>query len=127
MNQIKNVINWFEIPAVDFDRAMTFYAEVLKVEMKEEPSPDGNMRYGSFPYDPNGAVVSGGIVLMDGFEPSLKGPIIYLNGGDDLSIPLSRVEKAGGTITMPKSPIENMFMAEFIDTEGNRMRLHSMQ
>lgn len=127
MSQIKNVINWFEIPAVDFDRAMTFYAEVLEVEMKEEPSPDGKMRYGSFPYDLNGAVVSGGIVLMEGFEPSQSGPILYLNGGDDLNIPLSRVEKAGGRITMPKSPIENMFMAEFIDTEGNRMRLHSMQ
>lgn len=121
-----NIINWFEIPATDFDRAMTFYSKVLDVEMEEMPSPDGKMRYGNFPYNSDGSVVSGGIVKMEGFEPTTIGPIIYLNGGDDLSIPLSRVEEAGGKITMPKTPIETMFMAEFIDSEGNRMRFHSM-
>ncbi len=90
------------------------------------PSPDGKIKYGNFPFEPDGSVVSGGIVEMEGFVPTTQGPIIYLNGGDDLAIPLSRVEKAGGTITMPKTPIEEMFMAEFIDTEGNRMRFHSM-
>ena len=121
-----NVINWFEIPAVNFERAMKFYSEVLKVEMSEMPSPDGKMKYGNFPYDPNGSLVSGGIVEMEGFVPTTGGPIIYLNGGNDLSTPLSRVEEAGGKIVMPKTRIEEMFMAEFIDTEGNRMRFHSM-
>lgn len=121
-----NVINWFEIPAIDFARAMKFYSEVLNVEMEEMPSPDGKMKYGNFPYDPDGSVVSGGIVKMEGFVPTTGGPIIYLNGGDDLNIPLSRVEGAGGKIVMPKIQIEKMFMAEFIDTEGNRMRFHSM-
>lgn len=121
-----NVINWFEIPAVDFTRAMRFYAEVLEVTMEEMPSPDGKMKYGNFPYKQDGSVVSGGIVQREGFLPTVEGPIIYLNGGDDLSGPLSRVEAAGGRIVMPKTPIETMFMAEFIDTEGNRMRFHSM-
>lgn len=121
-----NVINWFEIPAVDFARAMKFYSEILNVEMEEMPSPDGKMKYGNFPYKQDGSVVSGGIVEMEGFVPTTGGPIIYLNGGDDLNTPLSRVEAAGGKIVMPKTPIETMFMAEFIDTEGNRMRFHSM-
>lgn len=121
-----NVINWFEIPAVDFTRAMKFYAEVLQVEMSEMPSPDGKMKYGNFPYQQDGSVVSGGVVEMEGFVPSTAGPIIYLNGGSDLSIPLSRVEAAGGKVVMPKTQIEEMYMAEFIDTEGNRMRFHSM-
>ncbi|MCG6186298.1 VOC family protein [Maribellus maritimus] len=122
-----NVINWFEIPAIDFARAMKFYSDVLQVEMEEMPSPDGKMKYGNFPYKPDGSVVSGGIVKKEGFVPTTEGPIIYFNGGDDLDIPLSRVEGAGGRITMPKTPIEKMFMAEFIDTEGNRMRFHSMK
>ncbi len=122
-----NVINWFEIPAVDFERAMKFYSEVLNVEMSEMPSPDGKMKYGNFPYKQDGSVVSGGIVKMEGFVPATNGPIIYLNGGNDLATPLSRVEAAGGKITLPKTPIEDMFMAEFIDTEGNRMRFHSMK
>ena len=121
-----NVINWFEIPATDFARAMKFYSEVLNAEMEEMPSPDGKMKYGNFPYKQDGSVVSGGIVKMEGFLPTTIGPIIYLNGGDDLNIPLSRVEAAGGKITIPKTRIEMMFMAEFIDTEGNRMRFHSM-
>ena len=121
-----NVINWFEIPAVDFERAMKFYSDVLEVEMEEMPSPDGKMRYGNFPYLLDGSVVSGGIVKMEGFTPVKNGPIIYLNGGEDLAIPLARVEAAGGQITFAKTPIEDMFMAEFIDTEGNRMRFHSM-
>ena len=121
-----NVINWFEIPAVDFSRAMKFYSEVLKVEMSEMPSPDGKMKYGNFPSVPGGTSISGGIVKMEGFVPTTEGPVIYLNGGDDLDIPLSRVEAAGGKITIPKTPIEKMFMAEFIDPEGNRMRFHSM-
>ncbi len=121
-----NVINWFEIPAVDFARAMKFYSEVLQVEMSEMPSLDGKMRYGCFPYEEDGSVVSGGIVEMKGFTPTTEGPILYLNGGDDLNIPLSRVEAAGGKVTMPKTPLEDMFIAEFIDSEGNRMRFHSM-
>ncbi len=123
---MKNVINWFEIAAIDFDRAMNFYSEILDVNLEEMPSPDGKMRYANFPYKQDGSVVSGGLVKSEGFLPSKNGPIIYLNGGNDLDIPLSRVEKAGGKIVMPKTRIEEMFMAEFIDTEGNRMRFHSM-
>jgi len=66
---MKNVINWFEIPALDFERAMKFYSQILEVKMEEMPSPDGIMRYGNFTYDPEGSVVSGGIVHMT--EPSI--------------------------------------------------------
>ena len=68
-----NVINWFEIPAADFARAMKFYSEVLDVKMEEMPSPDGKMRYANFPYNPDGSVVSGGIVQMEGFVPTTSG------------------------------------------------------
>lgn len=72
--------------------------------------------------------VGGGIVQGDGFEPSTKGTLVYLNGGEDLSVPLSKVENAGGKIIMPKTAIgANGFMAQFIDTEGNRIALHSMK
>jgi predicted enzyme related to lactoylglutathione lyase len=51
-----------------------------------------------------------------------------LNGGDDLAEPLSRVEKAGGEIVLPKTSLEpNGFMAQFTDTEGNKVALHSMK
>lgn len=48
----------------------------------------------------------------------------YLNGGDDLEAPLSRVEMAGGKVLVPKTSLgPNGFMAQFLDTEGNRVAL----
>jgi predicted enzyme related to lactoylglutathione lyase len=121
---MKNALNWFEIPVSDFERAKKFYETMLACELMEMPFPDG--RYGMLPADMENGV-GGAIVQGDGFTPSDKGSIIYLNGGDDLSIPLSRIEAAGGKIVLPKTSIGgNGFMAHFIDTEGNRVALHSM-
>jgi len=54
---------------------------------------------------------------------------VYLNGGADLALMLARVEGAGGSIAVPKTEIGSDFgfFAYFIDTEGNRVGLHSMQ
>ncbi len=120
-----NAINWFEIPAQNFERAKTFYETVLGIKMMM-PFPD--MKYAIFPSDMEKGEVSGGVVEEKGYEPAQKGPLIYLNGGEDLSIPLSKVEAAGGKIIVPKSSIgPNGFMAQFTDTEGNRIAFHSMK
>lgn len=122
---MKNAINWFEIPAKNFERAKKFYETILNVEMQLMPNPKG--KYGLFPADMNGGI-GGGLAEGEGFEPSQTGSIVYLNGGDDLSIPLAKVEKAGGKILVPKTSIGgNGFIAQFIDTEGNRVALHSRE
>lgn len=122
---MKHAINWFEIPAVDFERAKKFYETLLNAELTEMAFPDG--RYGMLPADMEQGGIGGGIVQGEGFEPSSKGTVVYLNGGDDLSVPLARVTAAGGQIIMPKTSIgANGFMAHFIDTEGNHVALHSM-
>ena len=119
-----NSLNWFEIPVNDFVRAKMFYEAIYGSEIQEIPFPDG--LYGMFPCD-MGSGVGGGIVKGDGYEPSATGTIVYLNGGEDLDIPLARVEAAGGKIIFPKTSIgENGFMAHIMDTEGNRIALHSM-
>jgi predicted enzyme related to lactoylglutathione lyase len=52
--------------------------------------------------------------------------LIYLNGGDDLDVVLSKVEQAGGKIILPKTGIgPHGFMAHFEDSEGNKVALHS--
>jgi uncharacterized protein len=120
---MKNAINWFEIPVADFERALTFYSKVLNTKIEEMPFPEG--RYGIIAYDDQG--VGGGLVYGHGYEPSDKGAIVYLNGGEDLNDPLSRVEEAGGKVVLSKTPIgSNGFMAFFMDTEGNKVALHSM-
>jgi predicted enzyme related to lactoylglutathione lyase len=121
-----NAINWFEIPVTDFTRAKNFYETLLGAEIMEMPFPGG--KYGMLPADMMNGGVGGGLAQGEGFVPSDKGTIVYLNGGDDLSLPLSKVEQAGGKIIMPKTSIgQNGFMAHFIDTEGNKVALHSMK
>lgn len=120
-----NAINWFEIPVTDFTRAKKFYETILGVEIMEMPFPGG--KYGMLPADMQTGV-GGGLAQGEGFEPSDKGTIVYLNGGEDLSVGLGKVNQAGGKIIMPKTSIgQNGFMAHFIDTEGNRVALHSMK
>lgn len=121
---MKNSINWFEIPVLDFARAKKFYETLYNAEIMEMPFPDG--KYGMLPCDMENGV-GGGIAQGEGFVPSDKGALIYLNGGDDLSTPLSKVEAAGGKILLPKTAIgQNGFMAHILDTEGNKIALHSM-
>ena len=120
-----SAINWFEIPALDFERAKTFYETVLDIKMMV-PFPDS--KYAMFPADMQNGEIGGGLTQEDGAEPAQQGALIYLNGGDNLDVRLARVEAAGGKVIMPKTSIgENGFMARFIDTEGNRMAFHSMQ
>jgi predicted enzyme related to lactoylglutathione lyase len=99
---MKNALNWFEIPVNDFDRAKKFYETLYGGEIFEMPFPGG--RYGMLPSDMQNGV-GGGIVKGEGFEPSDKGTVVYLNGGDDLSTPLAKVEAAGGKVLMPKTSI----------------------
>ena len=120
-----NAINWFEIPAKNFERAKSFYETILEIEIHIMPHP--MYKYGIFPADMQSGQVGGGLVEGEGYEPSTKGSLVYLNGGEDLTVILSRVENAGGKIILPKTSIgQNGFMAHFEDTEGNKMALHSM-
>ena len=79
-----------------------------------------------FPYDNDNNGVGGGLIEAEAQKPTSDGPTLYINGGDNLSTPLAKVEASGGKVIMPKTDIgENGFMAQFIDTEGNRIALHS--
>ena len=89
------------------------------------PFPQG--RYGMLPCDMENGGVGGALMQSEGSNPSMDGTVVYLSGGNDLSTPLSKVEAAGGKITMAKTAIgKNGFMAHFMDTEGNHVALHSM-
>ena len=118
-----SAINWFEIPVKDFGRAKTFYETILGVTM--QPMEAMGMKSAFFPADfENG--VGGCIIQGQGYEPTNKGSLIYLNGGEDLSIILSKVELGGGKIVLLKTAIgPHGFMAHFEDSEGNKVGLHS--
>ena len=124
---MKNAINWFEIPVTNYERAKKFYVTILDLEIIDYHMPEKKMKYGMFPYDMENSGVGGAIVQMEEMKPSTDGSTVYLNGGEDLNVALNKVEAAGGKIFMPKTDIdENGFIAQFLDTEGNRVALHSM-
>ncbi len=124
---MKNAINWFEIPAKDYERAKKFYSEILQLGITDHHMPEKNMKYGVFPYDIENNAVGGAIVEMEGLIPSIEGSTVYLNGGDNLNNALSKVVDAGGEVVMQKTEIgKDGFIAQFIDTEGNRVALHSI-
>ncbi len=120
-----NALNWFEIPVSDFARAKSFYEKVLDTAI--EPMEIGPVTMGMLSTDQN--AVGGAIVHGDGGSPSNSGTIVYLNGGEDLAPMLARAQQAGGTVVVPKTEIGNDFgfFAHFLDSEGNKVGLHSMK
>ena len=123
---MKNAINWFEIPVKNFDTAKKFYETIFGAEMQVMEAM--GMKSAFFPAELQTGGIGGCIIHGEGYEPSLNGSLVYLNGGNDLSMPLSKVEGAGGKILLPKTPIgPNGFMAHFIDSEGNKVGLHSVK
>ncbi len=122
-DDMKSFISIFEIPATEFSRAVEFYQSILDIKVEEIDMQGTQM--GLFPSD--GQIVSGVIIKGEDYKPSTDGVIIYLNGGDNLQFILDKVEINGGKIVVPKTLIdeENGYFAMFLDTEGNRIGLHS--
>lgn len=123
-NEMKSHISLFEIPAMDISRAVNFYQAILDVNIEKMEMP--GMEMGIFPYEEQ--MVTGVIIKGEGYNPSADGVTIYLNGGDNLQIILDKVNKNGGKILMPKTAHadESGFFALFLDTEGNRLGLNSL-
>jgi len=125
---MQNAISWFEIPSADLGRATKFYETIFGITLA--PLDLDNIKMRMFPVDNPATQVGGAVVYSGGFhKPSATdGPLIYLNGNPDVQIILDKVEKAGGKILVPKTEISSEYgcMAVIIDTEGNRIGLHSV-
>lgn len=122
-DDMKSFISLFEIPATDITRAVSFYQAILDINIEKMEMP--GMEMGIFPYE--GQMVAGVIVKGEGYQPSSDGVTIYLNAGNNLQIVLDKVEKNGGSIIVPKTAHadESGYFAMFLDSEGNKMGLHS--
>ena len=116
--------NWIEIPVVDMKRAKTFYNTLLGVGVNEMRMGDNDYAL----FDLQDKFNTGGLVKGDGYVPSMQGVVVCLNGGPDLAPVLARVEKAGGKVLLKKTFLskEAGHIAYFVDSEGNKVGLHSM-
>lgn len=118
---MSSAINFFEIPSTDFERAVAFYQAVLDLEFQHEVFM--GTRSAMFPAGERGV---GGAIIASQARPSADGPLIYLNADGKLRAAVARVERAGGRVLTPVTSIgEPGFMAIILDSEGNRIGLHS--
>lgn len=116
-------IRWFEIPTIDLERACAFYEQTFAIALRRESCGGNPMAI--FPYSE--ANPSGALVAMPQLAPRDNGTLIYLDGGDDLNLVLSRILEAGGKVVMEKTDLGNGIghIALFIDSEGNRVGIYS--
>ncbi len=133
---MKGLVSWFEIPAVDLERAVSFYQKMLNAEI--EVVDLMGVKYGILP---RVGEVTGAIVKREGLQPG-KGVSLYFYV-TDINTTLERIDAAGGkvilgktlltlenadgTLVVSKTLIDNQmgYFAQFYDTEGNLMALHS--
>jgi uncharacterized protein len=127
MEQKSNSVGWFEIPVTNMERAIKFYETVLDIKLSHNQMGPLDMAW--FPWVEEGKGSAGSLVCHpDYYKPSADGVLIYLTSQTgDLNDELNRVEKSGGKVIQPKTMIADDYgyMALFIDTEGNRIALHS--
>jgi predicted enzyme related to lactoylglutathione lyase len=119
-------ISWFEIPALDLDRAQRFYEALLDTQLRREPMGPAKA-LAVFPYAQPG--VGGCLMAGDGVaRPAADGALIYLDAGPALDPVLARVAGLGGRITTPRVDLPDGMgcFAHVLDSEGNRVGLHAM-
>jgi len=126
MDKNSNSLNWFEIPALDIERASKFYETIFGIKMEKMQEMMG-MKMAGFPADMGNGKASGALVQSAQHKPSMDGCVIYLNANPKIQTVINRIEKAKGKILMPKTQIspEIGYMAFFVDTEGNKVALHA--
>ena len=118
-----NQLVWVDIPVTDLDRAIGFYSAVLAGPVTKQEYP--GMAMGLLPG--SGEEVTGCLHLSDHDHPSDHGPLIYLSCQGRLDEAVTKVEPAGGKVLKAKHEIGPYgFRAVVLDSEGNRIALHSM-
>jgi predicted enzyme related to lactoylglutathione lyase len=121
---MNKLISWFEIPALDLNRATAFYEQILALTLNRGEM--GSASLAVFPYD-RASATGGCVMTIPGFKPSLEGSTVYLDAGNSLDTVLARIVPSGGAILLPRTQLPgNMGVyAQFQDTEGNRVGLYA--
>lgn len=120
-NSTHNRAVWFDIPVTDLDRAAAFYRAVLDIDVQKQEY-DG----GVFCFLAHGEGNGGCLVPAADQASSTGGILVYLNVDGRIRDAIAQVERHGGTV---KAPIHSIgphgFRAVVVDSEGNRIALHS--
>ncbi len=114
---------YFEIPVNDMGRAVAFYEAVFALKL-ERTEIDGN-EMALFPEAVGTNAITGALARGASYVPSRQGTRIYFRT-DSIDTTLERAVAAGGIVMYPKTSIGDLgWVAEFEDSEGNVIALHS--
>ena len=119
---MKPNIVWYDIPALDLDRAIEFYSAVLGAPVvKEEVA---GVMLGWLPTEDGERM--GCVCAVEGFKPSADGVMIYLSVNGRMRAAVAEVTVHGGKVQTDVHSIGPYgFRAEVLDSEGNCIALHS--
>lgn len=117
--------SYVAIPCTDFERAFKFYEQITDGLLVKNPDVPFPMAYFTDAKHTN----TGHLFQLDGFLPSAQGVIVYMDLAKDLDATLEKIAANGGKVIMPKTFIApgKGYWALFLDTEGNKLGLHSEQ
>ena len=119
-----NQFVWIDIPVRELDRAIAFYTALLGAPVKKD-SFEG-LSFGIFPHSDTSVAGCLYEPKPGDNQPSQTGPLVYLNVSGRLDQALAAVTQHGGKVLQPKHPIgPHGFRAIVVDSEGNRIALHS--
>lgn len=122
MKKQSNPVVYFEIPVTDMDRAVRFYTAVFNFEFRKDVIDHNEMAL--FPFTDEAGGISGALAKGEIYKPTINGTLIYFTTEDIDKILKSAVEN-GGEVLYPKTSNGELgFVAEFKDSEGNRIALH---
>lgn len=114
-----NTIVWFDLPALDLQRAINFYSQVLQTEITEEYP-------GVAVFSHQNNEVAGCLFASDTHKPSKNGAMLYFNVDGRLEQAVEIAKQHRGMVEQPPHAIgPHGFRSVLIDSEGNRIVLHS--
>ncbi|MBG6130875.1 putative enzyme related to lactoylglutathione lyase [Aquimarina sp. EL_43] len=117
-----NPVVYFEIPVTDIDRAIQFYKSVFNFTFEREIIDKNEMAL--FPFEEENTGISGALAKGEIYKPTNDGVVIYFNT-ENIDKTLKIAIESGGQMLYPKTSNGDLgFVAEFEDSEGNRIALH---
>lgn len=122
MRRPQNPVVYFEIPVTDMERALQFYTAVFGFAFERTNIDDNEMAL--FPLNDAHPGITGGLAKGEIYKPTHNGTLVYFHS-DNISQTLERAVAAGGKVLYPKTSNGSLgYVAEFEDSEGNRIALH---
>jgi predicted enzyme related to lactoylglutathione lyase len=121
-----NVVGWFEIPVSDMERAIKFYETVFGFKLERHQMGELDMAW--FPFAEAPGAPGSLVYHKEFYKPSNDGTLVYFTCySGDLKNELEKIEPAGGKVLVSKTLIKEDigYIAVCVDTEGNRIALHS--